>query len=97
MYHLPHLIYQHLHFQDQVQFLGILDVHTSMPYEPYCIVARHLLCDLDKQGFLVACRYVAIVQYGVLKDDNADGETLNLEVFQRYMNDDKVPIPKFDN
>ena len=52
---------------------------------------------LDKQGFLVACRYVAIVQYGVLKDDNADGETLNLEVFQRYMNDDKVPIPKFDN
>ena len=51
---------------------------------------------LDKQGFLVACRYVAIVQYGVLKDD-ADGETLNLEVFQRYMNDDKVPIPKFDN
>ena len=44
---------------------------------------------------MLCCRYVAIVQYGVLKDD-VEGATLTLDIFQRYMNDDKVPIPKFD-
>ena len=51
---------------------------------------------LDKQSFLVACRFVAIIQYGVIKDD-PEGKTLTLDVFTQHMNNNEVPLPQFDS
>ena len=78
-----------------VKFLNKSGLSKSMLRTIWALADYNKVGYLDQQGFLVACRYVAIVQYGVLKDD-VEGATLTFEVFQRYMNDDKIPIPKFD-
>jgi hypothetical protein len=82
--------------KDAVKFLSKSGLNREILKNIWTLSDLKKVGYLDKQSFLVACRFVAIIQYGVLPDD-PEGETLTLDIFKQHMNNDKVPLPQFDS
>ena len=82
--------------KDAVKFLSKSGLSREILRKIWALSDFKKVGYLDKQSFLVACRFVAIIQYGVLPDD-PEGEALTLDIFKQHMNNDKVPLPQFDS